>query len=123
MERTNTQYQDFAEVLISFREPFSKNTLWVQPKDGNIYIKVFDKGWKTVASTEDTGLSEKSAEQVKDLVNSLERSLVAKIRKQLGQYVSNSVHMTDRTKELENKIKELENKLEKLTKRYASKLV
>jgi len=37
-----------------------------------------------VASTEDSGLSDKSAEQVKNLVNSLERSLVNKIRKQLG---------------------------------------
>lgn len=123
MERTNTQYQDFAETLISFREPFSKNTLWIQPKDGYIYIKVYDKGWKTVASTEDTGLSDKSAEQVQNLVNSLERTLVAKIRKQLGQYVANSIVTKDKTKELENRIAELENKLEKLTKRYASKLV
>jgi hypothetical protein len=51
---------EFADVLISAREPFDKNTFWICSKDDIIEGKVFDKGWKVIATTEDKGLSEKS---------------------------------------------------------------
>jgi hypothetical protein len=48
---------EFADVLISIREPFDKNTFWICPKDDIIEGKVFNKGWKVISTTEDKGLS------------------------------------------------------------------
>jgi hypothetical protein len=50
------------EILISLREPFNKNVLWIYPKDNEIELKVFDKGWKVLFTTKDKGLSKLSSE-------------------------------------------------------------
>lgn len=126
MERinhSNSQFQDFADVLISPREPYNKNTLWICPKDEIIEIKVYDKGWKLLSSTEDKGLSEESENQVKNLVEALNISITDKIKKQLGQYSNNYITLKEKEKVLEGRINELEDKFEKLTKRYAKSLV
>lgn len=113
-----------ADVLIHLREPYNKNTLWIQPIDGVINVKVYDKGiWNTIYSTSDKGLSEESLKQVKELVESLNTVLTNKIAKQLGQYSSNSLLLVKKQKELEDKISELESKFEKLTNRYSSLLL
>ena len=54
-----TQY-DPMEVLNSVREPYNKNTLWIHPLIDGFEIKVFEKGWETLLSTKDFGLSEMS---------------------------------------------------------------
>lgn len=113
-----------SDVLINLREPYNKNTVWIQPINGVINIKLYDKGqWNIIYSTEDKGLSEASLSKVKELVDSLNAELTKKIAKQLGQYSSNSLLLVKRQKELETKISELESKIEKLANRYSSLLL
>lgn len=113
-----------SDVLVNLREPYDKNTVWIQPKNGIIRVKLYDKGkWNTIYSTEDTGLSKTSLLQVQELVDSLNTELTKKIAKQLGQYSSNSLLLVKRQKELETKISELESKIEKLANRYSSLLL
>jgi len=51
-----------ADVLIHTREPFNKNTLWIQPVKGEVKVNVYVEktGWKTIFSTKDNGLSDVS---------------------------------------------------------------
>ena len=113
-----------SDVLINLREPYNKNTVWIQPINGVINIKLYDKGkWNIIYSTEDKGLSEASLSKVKELVDSLNTELTKKIAKQLGQYSSNSLLLVKKQKELETKISELESKIEKLANRYSSLLL
>lgn len=123
INQSNSQAYNPADVLISNREPFNKNTCWIYPHDGFIDIKVFDKGWKVISTTEDKGLSTKSVEQVKNLVEALQTTITAKLKKQLGKYSSDSLVLLDKQKELEKRIDELDEKMKKLTKRQQTMLV
>lgn len=111
---------DTAEVLIHVREPFNKNTLWIHPHDNIIEVKVFDKGWKIIASTEDKGLSTKSEEQTRNLVKLSENSLMSKFKKIYSQQKQDLIVLKNRERDLEEKISDLESKLDKLAKRYAT---
>lgn len=115
-----TSNYDPADVLIHVREPYSKNTVWIQPTGEDIEIKLFDKGWRTIFSTKDTGLSENSLQQVQELIESLQSKIDSKLLKQLGKENNNSIILVKRQKELETKINELEAKVEKLTTRYSA---
>lgn len=115
---------EFAQVLISPREPYSKDTLWIYiGKDGVIEFRVFNKGWKTIFSTTDQGLSEKSEQQVQDLVNKFENSFNFKFNKVQGKYKNTFLSLMDKNRQLEQKVNELENKIEKLTKRFGTLLL
>jgi len=46
------------EVLTSVKEPFNKNTFCIYPNNGDIEIKLYDKGWKVLFTTKDLGLSD-----------------------------------------------------------------
>ena len=73
------------EVLYSVKEPFNKNTLWIYPNnENNIEIKVFDKGWKVLLTTEDLGLSEKSKQWIENLVNKNFNMFNFKFNKEYG---------------------------------------
>ena len=113
---SNSQFYSPAEVLISVREPFNKNTLWLHTHDGIIELKIFDKGWKSIYSTQDNGLSKTSIEQVSTLIKELQENINNKLKKQLGKYSSDSITLLKRQKELEEKISILESKFEKLHK-------
>lgn len=113
--------EDFADVLINIREPFNKNTLWIYPgKDGVIEIRVFNKGWKTIATTKDFGLSSISKKQVNDLVNSVDTHVTDRLKKCLGDFNSGIIVLQKKERELKTRIEELEKKMEKLTKRYTT---
>lgn len=105
------------EILISLREPFNKNVLWVYPKDNEIELKVFDKGWKVLFTTKDKGLSRLSSEQVKDIANNINKDIVEIVKKHIGRYSSNSLVLLEYQKKLENRIKELEETVDKLSKK------
>ena len=111
---------DAADVLIHVREPYNKNTLWVQPHDGIIEVKIFDKGWKVIASTEDKGLSEESDKQVSNLVNKCQSDLLLKFKNIYFKQKKDLIVLRDKEKNLEERVSELENKLDKLVKRYAT---
>ena len=113
---------DFAEVLISVREPYNKNTLWIKPIDDNIEFNIFDKGWKTVITTKDLGLSNKSEQQVIDLINESEKSFKLKLNKINGNYKNSVINLIKRNRELEQRVFDLENKIDKLVKRYGTLL-
>ena len=116
---------EFAQVLISPREPYSKkDTLWIcTGKKGIIEFKIFDKGWQTILSTEDLGLSEKSKQQVQDLVNKFENSFNFKYDKVQGKYKNTFLTLMNKNRQLEQKINELESKIDKLTKRFGTLLL
>ena len=107
-----------AEVLISIREPFNKNTLWINPHDGIIEIKIFNKRWISIFTTEDKGLSNTSLNQITELLEQIKTNINNKLNKHLGKYSSDSRKLLDKQKNLEEHITKLESKLEKLTKRY-----
>lgn len=113
---------DFAEVLISVREPYNKNTLWIKPTDGNIEFNIFNKGWETVLTTKDLGLSNKSEQQVIDLINESEKSFKLKLNKINGNYKNSVINLIKRNRELEQRVFDLENKIDKLVKRYGTLL-
>lgn len=115
----NRSDYDFSEVLISVREPFNKNTIWIQPYKGNLYVKLFDKGWQVMYSTEDKGLSTRASEQVNKLVESLQSNIIDKLKKQFGKQNQSSISLMQRQSELEKKVNDLESKLERLTNRYS----
>lgn len=100
-----------ADVLISKREPFDKNTLWIHVHDDIIEIKVFNKNWKTLFSSEDKGLSGLSLDQVNNIVNGYEESFNQKIMKQTGKISSNSIILLDQINNLNERVTRLENKL------------
>lgn len=117
-------FNDPSEVLINKREPYSKNTVWICPiDDDNFEIRLFNKGWKAIFTTKDSGLSEKSKEQIDNLVKLLSNTLTSKLTKEYGRHKSSLIQLRDKERELENKVNDLENKLDKLTKRYATLLV
>lgn len=111
------------EIWVHIREPFNKNSLWIQPIDGVINIKVFDKGWKIIATTKDLGLSENALKQVITLVNELDLKTLERLKKFSGKYSNNMVNLLENEKKLEKRLSDLESKFDKLTKRYAKSLV
>lgn len=123
INQSNSQSYNPADVLISIREPFNKNTFWIFPHDGIIEGKLFDKGWKTIFTTEDRGLSKQSAEQVKALVENLQSNISAKLKKQFGKYSTDSLVLLKKQKELEDKVDELSERIKKITKRQQTMLV
>lgn len=123
ISQSNSQSYNPADVLISVREPFNKNTFWIFPHDGIIEAKVFEKGWKVIFSTEDKGLSKLSAEQVQNLVTNLQENISLKLKKHLGKCSTDSLLLIKKQKELEEKINELEERLKKITKRQQTMLV
>lgn len=110
-----------ADVLIHVREPFNKNTLWIQPKDDEIKVQIYDTNkWKTIFSTKDNGLSTLSLQQVKELISSLSVELNDKLVKQFNKQNANLSATLSKLRESDAKIAELDNKIEKLTKRYST---
>lgn len=115
-------YYEPSEVLISLREPYNKKTVWICPNEDNIEVKIFNKGWKTILQTKDTGLSEKALEQVNVFNEDLKRETIKILKKYLGKFSSDYFSMLKRVQYLESKIKILEDKFDKLNKKY-SKLI
>lgn len=120
---SRTQSYSPAEVVISLREPFNKNSLWIHPHDGIVEMKVFDRGWKSVASNEDKGLSKLSADQIQELFKAFQDTVFSKFKKQLGKYSTDSIALYKKEKDLEWQIQELEKKIHTLTKRQQAMLV
>ena len=108
-----------SEVLISPREPYNKNTVWIHPKSDNIEIKIYDKGWKIVSQTKDSGLSDEARNQVEKINLELKELLIDILKKQFGKFSSNNNVIYERQKLVEERVKELEDKFDKLNKKYS----
>ena len=109
-----------SEVLISLREPYNKNTVWIHPHPDNIEVKVFDNGWRLLSQTKDVGLSPKSEEQIEKLNSLLKETLIEIIKKQFGKLSSDYLVMNNKYKILEQKVKDLEDRFDKLSKKYSN---
>ena len=111
-----------SEVLIHTREPFNKNSLWIQPTKSEIKFNIYDSGkWRTIYTTKDEGLSSVSLQQVYRIISILKNEIEDKITKSFNKNNSSSLIVSKKQKELELKIQELEEKIDKLTK-YTSVL-
>ena len=108
-----------SEVLISPREPYNKNTVWIHPESDNIEIKIYDKGWKIVSQTKDSGLSDEARNQVEKINLELKELLIDILKKQFGKFSSNNNVIYERQKLVEERVKELEDKFDKLNKKYS----
>lgn len=108
-----------SEVLISPREPYNKKTVWIHPKSDNIEIKIYDKGWKIVSQTKDSGLSDEARNQVEKINLELKELLIDILKKQFGKFSSNNNVIYERQKLVEERVKELEDKFDKLNKKYS----
>ncbi len=117
INRNNTSYQQSSEVLISLREPYNKNCLWIYPIKDEIEIRIFNKGWKVLFSTKDLGLSSLSFEQVNDIINSVKEQVQNKSNKQYTKLNSSLILLQDKQKEFEKKLVEIDNKIDKIIKR------
>lgn len=111
---------DAADVLIHVKEPYNRNTLWVHPHDGIVEVKIFNKGWQVIASTEDKGLSNESDKQVRNLINRTVNEILFKFRNIYSKQKTDSATLREKCKNLESRVSELENKVDKLIKRYAT---
>ena len=108
-----------SDVLISLREPYNKKTIWIHPKSDNIEVKIYDKGWKIISQTKDTGLSEKSKNQIDEIFQGFQDLINGIIKKQFGKFTSSSNVLLERQKALESKIQQLEDKIDKMNKKYS----
>lgn len=108
-----------SDVLISLREPYNKNTVWIHPKSDNIEVKIFDGEWKILSQTKDIGLSNKSIEQIKVFNDDLKNTITSVLKKHIERSSSDYLHMIKRIQYLEERIKELEDKYNKLNKKYS----
>ena len=110
-----------SDVLIHGREPFDKNTVWIQPINGELRVNLFISGkWQPIYTTKDNGLSNESLRQVMDLVNSLKEHLEQKLTKQFNKQNQSSLMMATKLKDYESRITQLEDKFEKLSNRYSA---
>ena len=115
----NNNYEP-SDVLISPREPYNKNTIWIHPKEDNIEIKIFDSGWKIISQTKDIGLSNKAKDQVEKTVEELKLAIISILQKQLGKFSSNNIILHNNQKQLEERITRLEDKLDRMNKKYST---
>ena len=83
-----------SEVLISPREPYNKNTVWIHPMKDNVEIKIFDNGWRIIAQTKDIGLSNEAKIQVEEIAEELKTAIV-EILKQALDFTNNVVSKFD----------------------------
>lgn len=120
INNSNTYYENPTNILISSREPFNRNTLWIYPKEKEVEFRIFNKGWKVLCSTEDKGLSSKSLQEVANLLNNSRISIIEIIKKQVGKLISNTQHISTKENELQKKVQDLENKIDKLMKMYSN---
>ena len=93
-----------SEVLISIREPYDKNTLWIHPCKDYTELKIYNEGWKLLFSTKDLGLSKISSEQVDEKIkNSI-------LLKQINKLSKDLLLLANKNLELEKRIAKLEKK-------------
>lgn len=93
-----------SEVLKSVKEPYNKNTLWIQPFKDHTEIKVYNEGWKLLFSTKDLGLSDVSIKQVKQYNSELKDELIGTLKKQINSLSSDVLLLTNRIIELEKQV-------------------
>lgn len=106
---------EFADVLINIREPFSKNVVWIYPGE-IIEIRIFQNGWKTIATTEKLGLNNKSKQEVEELILSCKNEILDILNGKIKRCVSDILTLYKKHKELETKINKLEVTISKLQK-------
>ena len=109
-----------SEVLISPREPYNKNTVWIHPMKDNIEIKIYDDEWRIIAQTKDIGLSNKAKNQVEEIAEELRIAITEILKKQFGKFSSNSNILYNKCKSLEERIENLEDKFNRLNKKYST---
>ena len=97
-----------SEVLISIREPYDKNTLWIHPFKGYTEIKVYNEGWKLLFSTKDLGLSEVARKEVEEYNTEIKELLISLLQKQINKLSNEVFLLTNKNIELEKRIKKLE---------------
>ena len=114
----NNNYEP-SDVLISPREPYNKNTIWIHPKEDNIEIKIFDGGWKIISQTKDEGLSEESKIQIENINKELRQILMNILKKYFGKFSSDYNIIRERQNTLEEQMRKLEDKFDKLNKKYS----
>ena len=113
-----------SEVLIHTREPFNKNTVWIQPTNGELRINLYISGkWVPIYTTKDNGLSNESLRQILDLINQLKSEIETKLTKQFNKQNSDSLRIFDKLKNYESRIVELEDKFNKLSNKYSALLL
>lgn len=113
-----------SEVLIHVREPFNKNTVWIQPINGELRVNLYISGkWVPIYTTKDNGLSDESLRQTIDLVNTLKTEIEFKLTKQFNKQNSDSLRIFDKLRNYESRIVELEDKFSKLSNKYSALLL
>lgn len=96
-----------SEVLISIKEPYDKNTLWIHPFKGYTEIKVYNEGWKLLFSTKDLGLSKVSSDQVDEKIKNSYTNILLK---QINKLSRDLLLLSNKNLELEKRIAKLEEK-------------
>lgn len=102
------QYYFPAETLVSTIEPKLKNVLWIYPLEDHYELRLYNKKWKTLFSTKDTGLSDLSEAQVLQLNNELKNEIIQLLQKQVNRLSNDILLLTNKNLELERRIKKLE---------------
>lgn len=104
-------YQGNINIYQSKKEPYNKNDLWFDTS--SLDLKIFNKGWKVLASLNDAGLSPKSISELEDKLNNLKSSLMKQIGKQSLDYLN----IVNQNRELKVKVARLEQKIDRIMKK------
>lgn len=121
MERinnSNTQYTQDAKLLIGPREPYNKNTLWIQREGNEFNIKLFDKKWKILSSTKDQGLSPNSEKQVKDMIDEIKNLFIYNLEKFKSLNSLQEKKYLNKINQQNKEIEILKKQVEDVTKKY-----
>lgn len=106
---------DYSEVFVGIREPFSKNSVWIYTGDV-IEIRIFQNGWKTIYTTKELGLNDISRQEVIAFVNSCINEILNTLNNKTKRCISDILTLYKKYKDLENKINKLEVTISKLQK-------
>lgn len=112
IDNSNTQYTQKTEIVIGPREPYNKNTFWIKKRGQYFDMNLFNKGWETLSSTEDLGLSPKSKQQVEDMINEIKQLYLKSLEEFKGIQSLQSKKYLNKIKEQNEQIENLKKQLE-----------
>ncbi len=105
----------FSDVWINIREPFSKNVVWIYLGE-IVEIRIYQNGWKTIATSADLGLGNKSKEEINTLLEEHKNNILDILNNKTKRCISDILVLYKKYRDLQNEIEQLKITISKLQK-------